>query len=182
MTPERGLFGWFRNFAPFGLGGFSTQHISLSLPAWACETGAGIDADFEVSSGRVIAEGDYGELRLQVSAGEARVSGTAQTVKAELSAGSAELDLFDVDEAILEVSAGSMRNVFDGDAPTRVRAEVSAGDLEIELPRADYTVNSEVAAGQLDNRLEPGRGGAAGGQHSIDVEIAAGKVTLRNTR
>lgn len=180
VEPERGPLGWLRNWNLFGIGGWQSQKVSLHLPEWACERGAAIDGEFEISSGLLIAEGQYDRLGVQVSAGEARVSGEAHEVDAGVSAGSAELKLTDVAEARFEVSAGSMRSQLEGSAPDQVNIEVSAGELELELPPAVYSVNSDVSAGDLDNRLRTDGGGSA--RHHIDVDVSAGKVILRSDR
>lgn len=176
---ERGPFGWFGNLNLFGLGAWEPQTVSISLPEEAC-VNSSLNADFDLSSGRLVAEGVYDALTLEVSAGEARVGGAARTVNADVSAGSAHLELSDVVDARLQVSAGGLFGEFDGAAPDRVRVDVSAGELDLALPDAHYLVASDVAAGNFDNLLRTGGGTA--GNHQIEVDVSAGKVTLRPGR
>lgn len=173
---ERGHFGWLGGINLFGWGAWQPQTVSISLPEHACEGGT-VSADFDLSSGRLLAKGEFDALRLDVSAGDAMVAGAARTVEADVSAGGAELLLADVEEAKLQVSAGGLTGAFTGDAPRQLRIDVSAGEIDLELPDVPYLVSSDVSAGSFDNFLRTG--GSTADDHRVDVDVSAGGVTLR---
>src|SRR5699024_8477251 len=118
-----------------------------------------------------VADGDFNRLDVELGAGEANVSGSAR----ELDAGSANLNLANVQTAELEVSAARLITELTGSAPDNVNAEVSAGRLEVTLPDTEYAVNSQVSAGNLDNELQT----SSASDHRVNVEVSAGNTSLR---
>lgn len=135
----------------------------------------GADADFSLAAGDLTADGDFGELGLDLGAGRAEITGSADEVSADVSAGRADLDLEDVSTASLSASAGTVDAVFTGSQPRTIEVDVSAGSMTLTVPAGDYDVTSDVSAGGFDNRI----GSSPGASSSIDVRVSAGQVTLR---
>src|SRR5699024_11696061 len=118
--------------------------------------------------------GDFEHLGVEVGAGEANINGSADQLEAQLNAGSANLNLGDVQTADLEVSAGRLITDLTADAPENINAEVSAGRLELTMPETEYAVNSHVAAGNLGDQLQT----HPTSTQQIEIEISAGKAEL----
>src|SRR5699024_8122472 len=152
---------------------FEENRVTLTLPEELND--GSLNADMDLSAGRLIADGDFDHLEVELGAGEATVNGSANALDAQLSAGSANLNLANVQTAELEVSAGRLITELTGDAPDNVNAEVSAGRLEVTLPNTEYAVNSQVSAGNLDNELQT----SSASNHRVNVEVSAGNTTLR---
>ena len=149
---------------------------ATATPYSACRSRSkGCDADLGLAAGDLFVDGEFGALDLQVDAGRADVSGSASTVEAHLSAGHAEMDLADVGEASLAVSAGSLDAVFAGQEPREIVADVSAGSLHLTVPEGEYDVSSDVAAGDFDNRI----GSVPGASNTIRISVSAGEAVLR---
>jgi hypothetical protein len=164
--------GWFGDGWPFGgwiWGG--TGDAVLRLP----QSFEGADADLSLAAGEIVVDGSFGELGLDVGAGRATIGGSADSVDAQISAGAAELDLEDVDEADLSVSAGSMTAELTGAQPRQVELEVSSGSARVTVPEGDYDVASDVSAGDFDNRI----GSVPGADSTIRVQVSAGQAVLR---
>lgn len=177
VEPERGPFGWFAGFSSFMRGDGSGQTVTLSLPAEFCSTDASLDADFEVSGGQLKVFGVYGEIDAEVSGGDFRIEGRAETAKVQVSAGDVRLDLMELREAELEVSAGSITGDLQHASPgNELDLRVSAGEIDLLLPNWPYLVDADVSAGELDNRLMPA---GLGEKNRIDVRVSAGSVILR---
>lgn len=174
-SPDRG--GWFGWFGWFGWGGWFGDGRSdavLRLPADL----EGVDAGLSLSAGDLIADGRFGELEVTLGAGSFEIAGAAESVSADVSAGRGELDLEDVREAELTVSAGSLDARLSGEQPGSVEVDVSAGSLQLTVPDGEYSVLSEVSAGGFDN----GIGSSPGATRTISVEVSAGEVVLRSER
>lgn len=162
----------------WGLGAWSwfgssvgEERVELILP----ESLAGVDADLTLGAGRLVAEGDFGALDVELAAGYVNVTGSATSLDARLSAGSAEFEIADAEDVDLELSAGRLVAEITGEAPRRVDLEVSAGALDLTLPDVAYSVSQDVSAGTLDNRLQT----RSDGQNSVSVNVSAGSATLR---
>lgn len=138
----------------------------------------GLDADLQMGAGSFHADGQFGVVGLSVGAGEVDLAGSADDVTVDLSAGRATLDLAGLDTADLTVSAGSMDAAFTGSQPSDIRAEVSAGSLDLVVPDGSYDVTSDVSAGSFRNSL----GSDPGADSAISVSVSAGQVSLRATR
>lgn len=166
-SPER----WW-NWGGDWFGGWGRdENVELVLP----QELNGIDADLSLGAGSLGVQGEFGELDLDVSAGSLRVDGSAQTLGADLSAGRARIELADVQEASLGVSAGELTATLTGAAPREVDVNVSAGSLELTLPDASYAVTQDVSAGSLDNGLQT----SSNARNSVTVDLSAGSVRLR---
>lgn len=168
VKSRNGLFDWGPDLC-FGVCG--EHRATLTLPREL----AGVDAEFELGAGALSAEGEFGALQLDVGAGRAQLAGSARSVDAEISAGSADIDLAGVQSASFEVSAGKGNVLLSGAAPSNVEASVSAGSLMIELPDAVYSVTSDVSAGGLDNELRTD----PASPNRVTVDVSAGSLTLR---
>jgi hypothetical protein len=162
-SPHR-FFGWW-------IGG--DERAVLELPA--ALAGSEFAGDFSVSAGSFRAEGDFGRLALDLAAGDLTVTGSAQELRTDVSAGSAVVELEGVRGADLSVSAGDADVLLTGTAPDRIGIDVSAGSLDLTVPDAAYRVSSDVSAGDLDNRLDT----ASGADREVTVSVSAGDVTLR---
>jgi len=162
------------DWGPFWTGDDETRAV-LTLPTELND--GNLDAKLDLDAGQLLATGDFDELTLNVNAGDAEVNGTASSLDAELNAGSANLALADVETAAFDVAAGRLDAELTGTPPTSTEIEVAAGQLDLTLPDAPYAVTSEVAAGDLDNRLNV----VSDAESRIAVEIAAGNVVLDTT-
>lgn len=160
-TPRAFFVSWF---------GVGNGRGVLTLPAEL----EGTDAEFDLGAGSLTAEGAFGELDLGMGAGEMKISGSAESLSAEVAAGRADIEVDGVRDADLQLSAGDMVARLGGDAPSEVRVSVSAGSLALTLPDEDYDVRSDVAAGDLDNGLRTVSGASA----RVFVEVAAGSARL----
>ncbi len=185
VVSARGLDGWTfaqdggtlqvaspRSFGPFWFGG--AGRAVLTLPeSLQDDTLVG---DFRIAAGELDVVGDFAELDLFVGAGSVSVSGTVERVSAELNAGGATLDLVDVRDADLQVNAGALVARLTGDQPRDVAVVTNAGSLRLTVPTGDYTIRSDVSAGEFDNRI----GSSPGAISTIDVTLSAGEVVLRD--
>lgn len=168
-SPDR--FGWFGWRGWFGDG---AADAVLRLPSSL----QGIDADVSLAAGEFVTDGEFGELDLSLAAGSFDVSGSAESLSVDVSAGRGTLDLADVREADLTVSAGSLDATLTGAQPGAIELGVSAGSLRLTVPEGAYDVQSDVSAGDLDN----GIGSTPGASSTIDVQVSAGQAVLRSGR
>lgn len=139
---------------------------------------AGLDADLTVAAGAIEVDGEFGELILELGAGRAEVRGSADETDIEIAAGRADVELDDVRQAGLAVSAGSLRVTLTGDQPEDISAEVSAGLLTLAVPEGEYDIASEVSGGSFDDRLRSTPGASA----TISIDVSAGQAVLRSAR
>lgn len=160
-------FGWWIN------GWFGDEVVAtLTLPN-SLNNGR-LDADLNLSAGSLRANGNFDELDVEVSAGEMRVEGSAKSVSANVSAGRANLFIDGVTEAELSVSAGKLIAELTGKAPAEVSVDVSAGNLELTLPDAEYAVTHEISAGNFDNGLRTN----SASRNEVSVTVSAGSAQL----
>lgn len=166
-SPDR-FFDW---WSPDWLG--EDTRITLLLP----ESLQGLAADLTLNAGALTADGEFGDLTASVNAGAMTLNGAADTADVEVNAGRADVDLADVSEANLSVSAGRLVSTFTGTAPDLVDIQVSAGALTLSVPEGvPYDVQREVSAGSVDSQLTEETGSA----QVITVSVSAGSVTLRD--
>jgi hypothetical protein len=161
-SPDSGVFRWF---------GGDNGRATLVLPREL--EGADLSVDF--GAGSFVADGRFGEVDLDVAAGQATLSGSADALTAQLGAGRAELDLADVRTAEFEVNAGVLTAQLRGTAPADVDITVGAGALRLTLPDEEYAVSTDISAGGFDNELRT----SASAERRVSVEVAAGDVRLR---
>lgn len=168
-SPDRfGWFGW--------RGWFGDQRADavLRLPAEL----AGLDADVSLSAGEFVTDGEFGTLGLSLAAGSFDVTGSAESLTADMSAGRGTLELEDVRTAELTVSAGSMDARLTGAQPDAIDMDVSAGSLRLTVPDGEYDVTSDVSAGGFDNAV----GSTPGASSTVSVQVSAGEAVLRSER
>jgi hypothetical protein len=163
VATPRSPFAW-------GFGG-GNGTATLTLPSEL----AGLGADLHLGGGSIDVAGEFGDVTLDMAAGQTTLAGTARALTADISAGRTDLDLADVATADVRLSAGELRGALTGDSPQDVRIDVSAGTLNLQLPDDEYAVTSEVSAGGFDNRLRTDPGASA----RVDVQVSAGNATLR---
>lgn len=149
------------------------EDVVLTLPA-ALDNGE-LGLDVTVDAGEFSTEGSFGDLSTEISAGSVRIRGDAQHVNATVSAGRAELDLNDVATGRFNVSAGNITAKLHGSPPEQTDVSVSAGSVNLTLPREVYRVRSDISAGGLDNRLDTSNDSP----YEIDVTVSAGNAVLR---
>lgn len=159
------------NWSWFGNNGSS--NVTLTLPTELND--GSLNAELDVDAGQLTANGSFDQLALELNAGEAQIDGAARTLDAQVNAGDARLALADVEHTSFEVAAGRLTTELTGSAPTTTQIDVSAGQLDLTLPNETYAVISDVAAGNLDNRLDT----ASESQYQIEVDLAAGEVKLQ---
>lgn len=168
-SPDR--FGWFGWRGWFGDGGADAV---LRLPSSL----DGLDASVSLGAGEFVTDGEFGELDLSLAAGSFDVSGSAESLSADVSAGRGTLELEGVSEADLTVSAGSLDATLTGTQPDAVDLDVSAGSLRLTVPEGEYDVRSEVSAGEFDN----GIGSTPDASSTITVQVSAGQAVLKSGR
>lgn len=156
----------------FGWCGNRNEEVTITLPR---DLDGKLAGNFELGSGRITAEGDFTNLDLEVAAGMLTYTGEVEEVTADLSAGSAHLALTDTRVADVEVAAGRFIAELDGRAPEQVRAQLSAGELDLTLPDVPYQVRTEHTFGVLDNQLRT----TPDADNIIDIEVAAGRALLQ---
>ena len=147
--------------------------ITVTLPQELND--GSLNAEMDLNAGQLNVSGSFNDLAVELNAGEINVDGTARTLQTEVNAGNANLQLTDVETATFEVAAGRIDSELTGTPPTTTEIDVSAGQLILELPDAEYAVVSETSAGSVNNNLRT----APDASNRITVDIAAGDVTLR---
>jgi len=165
--PEQ-RFGWW-------IGAWFSDDVTVTVTLPATLDGR-LDADLEVASGSLRADGGFRELAVELGAGSVRVEGSARTVKAEVSAGRADLVLANVSSADLTAAAGRLQAAFSGRQPERMNLELTAGAMDVTVPKGPYAVQKEVSAGRLDNQLQTD----AAAKSTVRATVSAGALTLRN--
>lgn len=153
--------------------GRDQELVVLTLPEAVRETR--LDADLSLAAGDLEADGEFGRLDLELGAGSMDVSGSARTLSVDVSAGEGRIELADVEEADVSVSAGRLVGELTGTAPRALGVVVSAGSLDLTIPDETYDVRSDVSAGAFDNRLDT----SDSASHRVTVEVSAGNATLR---
>lgn len=134
-----------------------------------------LNAELDLNAGRLNATGTFDQLAIELNAGEVDMEGAARALVTEVNAGDANLRLADVETVSFEVAAGRIDSELTGTAPATTEIEVSAGQLILAMPDADYDVVSDAAAGNLNNNLPT----APDATNRITVDVAAGDVTLK---
>lgn len=161
--------GWFG----FGWWGWDeSRTATLTLP----QSLAGkLDGQFDLSAGELNISGEYVNVALEVSAGALRFEGSAQHVTSTVSAGQSNITVDGAQTLAAEVSAGKSVILMTGAQPERVGGDVTAGSLELQVPRGAYDVQGDVAAGDrtIDVRTSPDA------KSVIDIDLTAGDLTLR---
>lgn len=146
--------------------------VTLTLPQEMND--GSMDAKLKLGAGKVKAEGNFNVLDLDISAGELVMNGAAKDLDATLGAGHAYLELKDVEQADLGVSAGRLSAYLSGAAPQRIDAKVSAGTIQLTVPDVSYAVTAESSSGSVDNELQTSNDS----QHRINVKTSAGSAVL----
>lgn len=133
-----------------------------------------LDASFNLAAGDFNAVGSYKNLQIEVGAGELDMSGAAQSAKVQLGAGQANVNLADVQQADFKISAGQLTGTLNGKAPQQVTASVSAGSLDLEMPKGTYDLRQNVEAGDVSNLLATDMESP----NKISVDVAAGRAAF----
>lgn len=160
----------------FGGGSQRIQDITLGLPAQACDGSALLNADVELGAGKLLMDGNYGEVEALVEAGDFDFRGDAAQFELELAAGSANFVANNVAEGSVTVSAGKVTGEFAGSAPTLLKTEVNAGRAVLTLPDESYSVRSDVSAGSFDNGLRTEQGAS---EYVVKVDVSAGHLSIQ---
>ena len=111
---------------------------------------------------------------MDMSAGDATLSGTASSITARLSAGNLTMNLDGTKQADLHMSAGNIKGSLS-QVPEKLKIDSSAGSLELALPAGNYSVNSNVSAGHFDNQLTTD---SQGTKSQVDIRMSAGDAKL----
>lgn len=155
-------------FRPFWMA--DDQRVTLVLP----QSLRGVDADLSLGAGSLTVDCDFAELDVDLDAGSLSLAGSARSLDVEVNAGRAEIDLTGVRTAEYNLNAGNVTSVLRT-VPDEVQIDTAAGSMQLTLPRAEYDVRRDLAAGSLDSRLTE----RPGSDHTVAVSAAAGSVTLR---
>ena len=164
--------GWWGDWSGGWFGPRGDRAV-LTLPSAYADRA--LDASLSLSGGSLTTTGAFGDLDLDLSAGAIDVSGSARELDVDVSAGRATLDLSDVREGTVQVSAGEVSGELTGAAPRALDVEVSAGRVDLVLPDETYAVASDVSAGGFDNQLATSDSSTS----RVTVSVSAGQVTLR---
>ena len=138
----------------FGLFSQENEKVTLSIPEAACQQN--LDADLKLSAGNLNADARFGALNMDMSAGDATLSGTASSITAR------------------HMSAGNIKGSLS-QVPEKLKIDSSAGSLELALPAGNYSVNSNVSAGHFDNQLTTD---SQGTKSQVDIRMSAGDAKL----
>lgn len=168
VSPPGGWFNWC-------FIGCNTQESTAVLTLPQSMNNGSLNAELSVGAGDLSAEGDFLTLDLDVSAGSLNVTGAAKTLTADLGAGYIKATLADVNRAELDISAGNMQANLSGTAPASIKADVSAGKLDLFVPDVPYNVVTSVSVGEVDNDLQV----ASDSPNKITVEVSAGNANLQ---
>lgn len=168
-TPDGPFGGWVLGWSP------DRGRATLTLPAGLGD--GALDASFDVGGGELRAGGAYDAVRVDLGAGGVVLDGSATSLDADVAAGQLEADVTDVGEADFDVAAGSVVAVLRGAAPRSVAVDLSAGSLELALPPGPYALESDVAAGTLEEDLDTSPSATS----TIEVSVAAGTAVLTET-
>lgn len=134
----------------------------------------GAKVTYKQSAGNLSINGQFGEVRIESSAGEVESRGlTATSVSIDMSAGNVDLKDVDTDKLTLEQSAGNT-DVDFSTAPDDVTLDVSAGNVDMTVPDGTYDVTKKVSAGNVEVKVPTGAS-----DHDIDIQISAGNVDIR---
>lgn len=147
--------------------------VTLTLPQKFQRTA--LNVDVELAAGDFRADGTFGELSLDLGAGEATVSGSARTLDVSVHAGDYSIDLADVARAGFETAAGSGTAQLTGKAPVDIDIEISAGSLDLTIPDVEYRLDSSVTAGDIASQIRTSQTS----QNRIEASVAAGEIVLR---
>lgn len=132
-----------------------------------------VDADLSLSAGELVVDGDFGAMRMGVSAGEATFAGAADSLVLDMSAGSILVDAEVDGEVVADMSAGSLEGTISG-APTGFVFDISAGSVDMQVPVGPYAVTVQSSAGTAD--IDVAEDDDA--DRTIDVQLSAGSIDL----
>ncbi|PRA12228.1 hypothetical protein CQ010_06135 [Arthrobacter sp. MYb211] len=149
------------------------NEVTLTLPN-SLNSGE-LDAVLKMSAGEYSVDGNFNDLIMEMSGGTLEAAGAANGLFVELGAGKTDIDMADVQAANFNVSAGRIDSTLTGSSPNNVQADVSAGMLNLTLPKDSYNVSEDISAGSLDNSLLVD----SSSPHMVKVEVSAGNVVLR---
>jgi hypothetical protein len=139
---------------------------------------AELDANFSISAGIFIAEGDFDDLWIGMSAGIAHIDGVARTVSVRVSSAHAQISLSNVSVASFHANAGNLIATLSGSVPQEIEARASVGKIDLSVPDAPYAVTSNVSAGSF----EPSVVHDPQSTNRISVNVSAGEVIVRPGR
>lgn len=178
VVDTRSRWGWFTGGWGWGglLGDRGEERLVLTLPTELEQ--AGLDLDADVSAGALDADADWGTASVDLSAGGARLAGSAEALDVQVSAGEARIDIDSPGTVTLDVSAGRITGAITGAQPDSITAQVSAGDITLTVPEGEYSVTQDVSAGDASIDVVSDSTAAS----TIDVDVSAGSVTLRGDR
>lgn len=133
-----------------------------------------VDADLDVSAGRMVFVGDAREVDVDVSAGGLEFTGAATSMDAEVSAGAANITVDGARTISVDVSAGGLDLRATGTAPESIEVDVSAGDATLRVPDVTYAVTGDQSAGDrtITVRQDPSAA------RTIEASVSAGDLTI----
>lgn len=137
-----------------------------------------LDASISLYAGEFRSSGTFDALEVSLGAGSVTIDGSARNLAMEVSAGRADLDLANVEEATLRSSAGQVNARLRGEAPRTIDVRATAGSVDLVVPDVPYSVRSETAAGSVTDSLQK----MQGAPHQITVSVSVGSVDLRPGR
>lgn len=153
--------------------GSRDELVTLTLPK-SFDDGS-LDIDFEVNAGTLLANGAFRGLSLEVNAGSLTFAGDASSLEASVNAGRADIEVQGAQSADFDVSAGRMAALLTGPQPRNIELDVSAGKLDVTVPRGTYNVRSDVSAGSFENTLDV----SSRSHMTVNVDVSAGSAVLR---
>lgn len=153
--------------------GMDRDKVVLTLPQELSD--GSLSGAFTVSSGSIEIAGNYDKFSLDVDAGSGSWVGQAHDVHVEVNAGRADIQAEDVSQAALRVSAGRLSGTLSGNQPDNTELEVKAGRLDVRLPQGAYQVESNEAAGSVEERLQHD----PASPHRVSISVSAGNATVR---
>ncbi|TYR79437.1 DUF4097 domain-containing protein [Priestia megaterium] len=144
---------------------------------------------------------------LKVGSGDVQLNDiTAETFNSNVSSGDVQINKVTTKEGIFDIGSGEIDvNNFQGKLDAEVssgdlyiqiaklkdsiNADVSSGDLTLELPQnADFTLKGNVSSGEINNQFKlknythvqnKVEGTHGAGTHAIDLNVSSGDIELR---
>ena len=128
--------------------GRPTEKVALEIPQSLCEQS--LTADLSVDAGSLDIKADLDSTTAEVRAGSLSMSGASNVVTVNVAAGSADLNIDDVEQVAVEVKSGSVGGTFT-QVPERLTANIGAGSEATPILLSSEGLTQFVAKLSLDS-------------------------------
>lgn len=167
------LFFKISNNRWIGIGNFKQPNTVIKLP----QDGV-YNLVIDMSAGTLdIAEGNYGNIDIDMSAGLVRLNNNivCGTLKVDMSAGKVDAGSVTCPSAAIDLSAGDVK-IEKLNCPV-INIDVSAGNVYADIlgSKAEYSIKVDKSAGSCNVVNQTG----TDSQKKIDIDVSAGSVYLK---